>query len=164
VLVSSFLETTSTKWLIEKVLFTKMDPGSLTLGILGVLPLISMALKGYRSVRTTFASYCQYSREMARISKRMKAEKQLFLNYSRILVINAAREEKIVLAMIEDEADVRWTDPGLENKIRQRLSANYEACRDVVEEIVTTLSELETAMKLFEPVLNVRKLEVRPKI
>lgn len=138
-----------------------MDPGSLTLGVLGVLPLISIALKTYSNVRTTFTTYRHYSRAMKRLSSKVGAEKQLFVNHTEMLVKIAVKEEDIVLAMVKNEADSRWRDQETENRIRQRLSDNYKACRDVFEEIISTLSEIESEMKLMSSDLRVRKLEVR---
>lgn len=138
-----------------------MDPGSLALGVLGVLPLISMALKTYRNVRTTFKTYRQYSREMKRLSNKVGAARQLFVNHSEVFVKIAMREEEIVVAMVKNEADSRWDDTEAENKIRQKLSDNYKACRDVFEEIITTLSEIRNELKEMGSVLRPRKLEVR---
>lgn len=135
------------------------DPVSVTLGVLGVLPLISMALKTYRDVRAKFNTLRSYSQETKRLSTKLAVEKQLFTNHCGLLVTTAIREEDIVIAMMNDHASARWHDQDLEARIRKRLQDNYKTCRNVVELIICTLSKVEK--ESFFDVLTLQKLEVR---
>lgn len=135
------------------------DPLSITLGVVGVLPVIANVLKAYGCVRATFRTFRQFSREMKRLSTQLGVQKQLFSNHCDLLLISIINEKDIVTTMIDHYGDARWHDDDLEVQTRKRLRNNYDICRDVVEEIVSTLSKLEKELEVFD-VLTGPRLDV----
>jgi hypothetical protein len=122
------------------------DPASL---VLGILPLIVSALTAYRSTYSKFKIFQNYSREVKRLLTKVEAQKQIFKNESQRLLRVAVRERHIINAMAADYRDDGWSHPEMEKRIREGLRDNYDCCRNIVEEITLTLSELEDGLSVF---------------
>ena len=122
------------------------DPASL---LFGILPIVAGALKAYRSAYSKFKTFQNYNREVKRLLTKVDAQKQIFRNESYRLLRVVVREKDIISAMAADYKDDGWHDPNLEERLRENLKDNYECCRNLVEETVLTLAELEEGLAVF---------------
>jgi hypothetical protein len=132
------------------------DPASL---VLGILPIVAGALKAYRSAYCKFKTFRHYNREVKRLITKIDAQKQIFKNEAHRLLRVVVQEKDLVNAMAADYKAEGWFDPDLEERLRDSLRDNYKCCRNLVEEITITLSELEDGLAVFR-VFEDRRQEV----
>jgi hypothetical protein len=131
-----------------------MDPASLSFAI---LPLALTAIKGYRVLHKRMKIFCHYSREIRRLRKHLDRQRQFFHNELHLLIHVAVSDDLLVEHMIEDCQHEKWHCQDLESSLRSSLGKNYDTCLEVIEEIHSTLQELEDEMKCFDQVESHRQ-------
>jgi hypothetical protein len=128
-----------------------MEPVSLALG---VLPVVGGAVKMCKVVRKKLKVFRHYSRELRRVQKRVGRQSQVFTNEVHLLLRPSLRDEDIVELMLKDENHPKWTSQELEDGMRRSLGDNYSSCREIIEEIGTTLAGLQSVFDCFDQILD----------
>ncbi|KAF7533775.1 hypothetical protein G7054_g6785 [Neopestalotiopsis clavispora] len=131
-----------------------MDPVSLTLAI---LPLALTAIKGYRVLYKRMGIFCHYSREIYRLRKHLDRQRQFFHNELHLLIQIALTDDLVVEHMMEDLKHEKWHCEDVERSLRSFLGNNYDTVLEVIEEVSSTVQELEAEMKCFDQVESHRQ-------
>ncbi|ETS81699.1 hypothetical protein PFICI_06701 [Pestalotiopsis fici W106-1] len=131
-----------------------MDPASLALAI---LPLALTAIKGYSILHKRMKIFCHYSREIRRLRKHLNRQRQFFHNELHLMIQIALKDDHTVQDMMENPAHWKWECHDLERSLRSLLGQNYETCLEVIEEISSTVRELQDEMESFNEVESLRQ-------
>jgi hypothetical protein len=123
------------------------DPVSL---VLGILPLVIEACKAYQTVYGKIKVFSHYSREVHRILKKVKLQRQLFVLETQLLLQLADPEIEDLTTLMKNGCDQGWINADVEDKLRQSLKDNYNCCIDVIEDIKDTLESLRADLKSFD--------------
>ncbi|WQF83672.1 hypothetical protein CDEST_08686 [Colletotrichum destructivum] len=121
----------------------------LALGILGILPLIGGAIKGYKQANRKLKAFRQCSEEARKVRTVLKIQQKLFSNECRLWLRFAIDDDKIASEMASDPEHENWGDDGLESSLRTRLEDNYETWFDIVQDITEFLGRLENVVDTF---------------
>jgi hypothetical protein len=123
------------------------DPVSI---ILGAIPLLATAFKGYSAVSKKLRIFRHYSRETDRFNRTLERQRFLFRNECHLLLRLTEVEEEILSAMMDDSDHHSWTDESLYSKFQETLKSNYEPCRDVMEDVCMSIKALESQLQGFD--------------
>ena len=127
--------------------------------VFGVLPILIEAIKAYGSVSDGLRTFRHWSREVKSISVQLKVQNGIFLNECRLL-LRHIEDDKAADAMLDDEADQRWTSKELNDRLNTVLKNNLELCCSIIEETKEIVDEMRKEMSKFD-VLQQRKQKVR---
>lgn len=130
-----------------------MEPLSLAFG---VLPVVGEAVKTCRVVRRKLKLFRHYSRELRRVQKRVGRQSQVFSNEIHLLLRPSLQDDDLVEVMLKDQDHPKWTRQDLEDGMRNSLGDNYTSCREIIEDIGSTLSSLQSVFDCFDQALDKR--------
>lgn len=122
-----------------------MDPVSLTLGI---LPPIGGGIGIYKTCAKKFKVFYHFSREVDRIRKQLNLQRQIFLNENRLILRLAIRDEETIEEMLCGRSK-DWSNAEIETALQGCLKDNYDSCRDLFEEIATSIEDLQKELDCF---------------
>ncbi|RBR18564.1 uncharacterized protein FIESC28_06019 [Fusarium coffeatum] len=128
-----------------------MEPVSLALG---VLPIVGGAVKTCKVVRKKLKIFRHYSRELRRVQKRVSRQSQVFTNEVHLLLRPCLNEEDVVELMLKDESHPKWASKELENGMRRSLGESYSSCREIIEDIGSTMESLQSIFDCFDQILD----------
>lgn len=118
--------------------------------VIGVIPIVVQALKGYKLAYEKFRGMRRSSREISRIFTMVEIQRQIFTNECRLILRAVVPNEEDVKSMLEDYCDGRWLDEDVEAVVRALFQDNYQCWKDTIEEVLRTLKDLESDLKSFE--------------
>lgn len=121
----------------------------LALGVMGVIPLLGIAYKSYRSVYTTLKAFRHSSNDLENIHKRLKLSRDYF-QLECCLLLRFALDEESIDAMRADLNHANWSTLDLESRLRSSLSSGYETCEVLAESINRSLKQFEEEMRRFD--------------
>ncbi|GJC96752.1 hypothetical protein ColKHC_05578 [Colletotrichum higginsianum] len=121
----------------------------LALAILGVVPLIGVATKGYKQANGKLKAFRHCSREAEKVRKVLKIQQQVFANECFLWLRFAIDDDEIASAMASDPEHGNWGDDSLESSLRTRLKNNYEPWFEIVQDVTRYLEELENGLEKF---------------
>ncbi|KAH7145485.1 hypothetical protein B0J13DRAFT_553569 [Dactylonectria estremocensis] len=129
----------------------------LALGILGVVPLIGVAIKSFRHVSSTLRDFRHYSSKVERIRKRLKLQRQTFTNECNILLRLVLDDDDTVSAMVSNSEHKNWTNLQLDGDLRAQFGESYEAWFDLVQEICDRIAEVDNCLHCFDALTKHQK-------
>jgi len=116
----------------------------LTLGALGVVPLGLLVIKAHRSAKEKLKTYKNYDNEAARLQKEFDIQRQFFKNEWMILLKLVIQDAGVRSSMNSDFSHEHWSDPKLDQHLREALEHNYKTCLTIFEDIHMASRELES--------------------
>ncbi|UZP41902.1 hypothetical protein NXS19_009718 [Fusarium pseudograminearum] len=128
-----------------------MEPVSLAFG---VLPVVGEAVKTCKVVRRKLKLFRHYSRELRRVQKRVGRQSRVFSNEIHLLLRPSLQDEDVVEVMLKDQDHPKWTSQDLEDGMRNSLGDNYTSCREIIEDIGSTLTSLQSVFDCFDQALD----------
>ncbi|KAH7191984.1 uncharacterized protein B0J16DRAFT_52428 [Fusarium flagelliforme] len=128
-----------------------MEPVSLALG---VLPIVGGAVKTCKVVRKKLKIFRHYSRELRRVQKRVSRQSQVFTNELHLLLRPCVNDEDVVESMLKDERHPKWSSKELEDGMRRSLGESYSSCRELIEDIGSTMADLQSVFDCFDQILD----------
>ena len=126
-----------------------MEPISLTLGI---IPLLGVSLKVYRSAYSKLKVFRRYSREVTRVHKHFERQRQFFINETRLILRSIVRDEGLLKEMVEDGRHSAWSSTDLEKEVQTCLGDNCRIFREIVEDIGATINEVQEGLECFDDI------------
>ncbi|KAI1427617.1 hypothetical protein F5Y12DRAFT_142556 [Xylaria sp. FL1777] len=118
------------------------DPVSLALGI---APLVLSAVKGLKAVRSRFKILRGHDRELRRLRRSFTTQAHIFLDECHLLLQQVADPDDVVF-MLEDDQSELWSDPILDDKLKEHLGRKYEDVKDTIEEIHNQIKTLDEGL------------------
>ncbi|KAI0505353.1 hypothetical protein F5B22DRAFT_529482 [Xylaria bambusicola] len=115
------------------------DPISLALGI---TPLVLSAIKGLKAVRSTLKALRGHDRAIRRLRRSFTTQSHVFLDECHLLLQQVADPDDVVF-MLEDGESELWSDPSLDEKLKEHLGRKFEEVKEIVEEIHSQLKTLD---------------------
>ena len=68
--------------------------------------------------------------------------------------MDCLHEKDVVELMLKDERHPMWTSEELERAMRRSLGTSYRSCREIIEEIGSTMAELQSVFDCFDQILD----------
>ncbi|KAK3987371.1 hypothetical protein QBC44DRAFT_331643 [Cladorrhinum sp. PSN332] len=124
-----------------------MEPVSLALGI---VPLVISGIKGYKSLRSKFKTFCHYSAQVDRTRKLLGIQRDYFLNETELMLRLLLQDQLLVKEMIKDSKHCEWVSPSLQIKLEEQFGRSLESLKDTMEDIGALIVSLEDGLKCFE--------------
>ncbi|ETS87071.1 hypothetical protein PFICI_00899 [Pestalotiopsis fici W106-1] len=124
-----------------------MDAASL---ILGILPLVAGAIKGYGVLKKKSDIFRHYSRELKRIQKSLNVERDVFLCETETMVLAAIDDYSLVGCMIEDPDHPQWRSTTVEESFKEVLGRSYDEYYDTIKSISQAIQEIQTELDCFD--------------
>ncbi|KAI1056420.1 hypothetical protein LB507_001650, partial [Fusarium sp. FIESC RH6] len=128
-----------------------MEPVSLALG---VLPIVGGVVKTCKVVRKKLKIFRHYSRELRRVQRRVSRQSQVFTNEVHLLLRPCLHDEDVVELMLKDESHPKWASKELEDGMRRSLGESYSSCRELIEDIGSTMTDLQSVFDCFDQILD----------
>ncbi|CAF3488280.1 unnamed protein product [Fusarium graminearum] len=129
----------------------------------GVLPVVGEAVKTCRVVRRKLKLFRHYSRELRQVQKRVGRQSQVFSNEIHLLLRPSLQDDDLVEVMLKDQDHPKWTSQDLEDGMRNSLGDNYTSCREIIEDIGSILSSLQSVFDCFDQALDKRDENEHPR-
>ena len=127
----------------------------------GVLPIITEAIKAYKSTYDKIKTFRQVSREVGRLLKKFERQMQFFENECHLLLRLVLKNDGWkAKEMMENPAHHLWTDHDLHNRVTGLLNNNYGTCKSIAEEIKISLDGLEEELTYLDKVVNQQRFKV----
>lgn len=128
-----------------------MEPVSLAFG---VLPVVGGAVKTCKAIRKKLKIFRHYSRELRRVQKRVSGQSVVFTNEVHLLLEPCLHDEDVVELMMKDENHPKWASKELEDGMRRSLGRSYSSCCDLIEDIGSTMTDLQSVFDCFDQILD----------
>jgi tRNA G26 N,N-dimethylase Trm1 len=118
---------------------------TITLGVLGVLPLVISAAEHYNECHQAFVRYRKFAAEVDRFQQHLKIQKTVFRNQCRILLgnVTTVSQQDAASSMLGEPSHPLWADPETEQQVVDYLKDSREACLTVIELIESRLECVE---------------------
>ncbi|KAK3290853.1 uncharacterized protein B0H64DRAFT_349583 [Chaetomium fimeti] len=129
----------------------------LILGAVGVVPLIGIAFKSYRTLHSELKTFRHCSSNLKRFLKLLRIQRQLFENECQLLLRDCLGDELVVQDMVADPEHGSWSDPKRDESIKKLLKSNYEAFEELVGDILEAIQKLESGLACFQILKSMRQ-------
>ena len=121
--------------------------------IFGVLPIIAMTAKAYRSTHAKFHAYRRYSTEIRHFERSLRSRKNVFQNHLKLLLLMALDKEEAEQILSEDKekpASELWLNDQINKEMNKLLGDNWSHLKEIIEDIKSILHSLESLLKQAE--------------
>lgn len=129
----------------------------LILGAIGVVPLIGIAIKSYKTLYTELKTFRHCSSNLKRFLKLLRIQRQLFENECQLLLRDCLSDKLSVQDMIADPDHKSWGDKKLDESIKKLLKTNYDACEELVGNSLEAIQKLESGFACFQVLKSMRQ-------
>lgn len=129
----------------------------LILGAVGVVPLIGVALKSYKTLYSELKTFRHCSSNLKRFLKLLRIQRQLFENECQLLLRDCLGDELAVQDMVANPEHGSWSDLKQDESIKKLLKTNYEAFEELVGDILEVTQKLESGLSCFQVLKSVRE-------
>ena len=126
--------------------------------VFGVLPIIFEAIRAYSAVSDGLHTFRHWSREVDRVSEKLKTQEGIFRNECRLL-LRLVEDGQVADDMMKDNTNLRWTNKATNAKLKSVLKDNVELCCSIIKEVRGAVVEMTEEMQKFE-VLRSQKQKV----
>ncbi|KAL1618319.1 hypothetical protein SLS54_007296 [Diplodia seriata] len=116
--------------------------------VLGALPLIIKAITVYADGVSTVERYFKYEIPLRNLRRALEAEYVIYQNTCEELLNGIIEDNEQRAALLDKPGGPDWTNPLLEDRLRERLSRAYTAYIGTMEDMKDTISRIETLLKL----------------
>ncbi|KXJ93852.1 hypothetical protein Micbo1qcDRAFT_220479 [Microdochium bolleyi] len=114
----------------------------------GVLPVLGVTVKAYKSVRSKGLGH--FPREIRLLRGSLSRQYYIFLQESHLLMRAAIHDEERTQRMIHDLDHEDWYCEELETALRQLLKNGYEVYLSAVKEVRAAITDLEAGLSEYE--------------
>lgn len=129
----------------------------LILGALGVVPLLGIALKSYKTLYSEIMIFRHCSSNLRRFLGLLKIQKQIFENECQLLLRDTLGDELVARNMMANPAHGNWSDLEQDKRIKKLLKTNYEACEELVGNVLEAIQKLESGLSCFQVLKPLRQ-------
>lgn len=129
----------------------------LILGAVGVVPLIGVALKSYKTLYSELKAFRRCCSSLKRFHKVLRIQRQLFENECELLLRYCLGDGLVVQRMVANPEHENWSDPKQDESIKKLLKTNYEACGELVGGILEAIQKLESGLSCFQVLKSLRQ-------
>lgn len=134
---------------ISSLVSAKMDPFSVTLG---VLQLTGTALKISSLIYKKVKIFRNYSREVKRVLKGVDRQRQNFIHEIHLFLRQAHQNEDDIEQMLDDAEHPQWRSRELSIGLDAAFGKSLDICRGIIEEIESTLRNLQDELGCFDEI------------
>ncbi|TVY82353.1 hypothetical protein LSUE1_G003453 [Lachnellula suecica] len=131
-----------------------MDPATIAGLALGIAPLIISAVESYEVTFQPFVTYRRYSREVARFTTKLEAQKAIFNNQCQLLLLAAqknGRSEEVMLDhILKDSNHPSRRNGELNDRLNHLLGESHRSCVSTLRMIHETLDEITKETRGFK--------------
>ncbi|CAH0045314.1 unnamed protein product [Clonostachys solani] len=119
--------------------------------VVGIVPLVALAIKAYRDVSSKIKTYRHYSKMIRHIGKKFKAQRRIFENECELILRHCLDDDATVEAMISNLQHEGWdkNELELEQNNRNITEKNHDNCVEQIKDIVEAVQQLETQLDYF---------------
>ena len=121
--------------------------------VLGVLPLLISAVEHYEDCWRPFVRYRKFHSKFDAFQQRLKTQKVVFYNESRIL-LETVLERDIANTMLEDSSHINWSKQDVEEQLGIQLDSSRDACIGIITQISEQLKIVEDDRKGLESIIE----------
>lgn len=115
--------------------------------ILAAIPLVISFVEHYAEGVRTINRWRKYARELKSLCRRLRSEEELFRNMCELLLRDIVSSEQELETLVSSPAGLGWSDPDLERRLQEKLSArSYAVYREVVEEMLDIVNAIKDRM------------------
>ncbi|KAI0553263.1 hypothetical protein F4679DRAFT_580931 [Xylaria curta] len=118
------------------------DPATLALGI---APLVLSAIEGFKNVRSRFRILRSHDRVLRRLRRSFTTQSHIFLDECHLLLLRVADQDAVISMLADDQSEL-WSDPSLDNKLKEHLGRKFEDVQEIIEEIRAQLKALDEGL------------------
>ena len=121
--------------------------------VFGVLPIIALAAKGYRSAHDRIRLCRNYSDELRHYERHIRSRKNVFRNHLQLLLLMALENDLVTQILSEDKMESPnrpWLDHQLNRRVNDVLGDNWNHCKEIIEDVKSILHSLEKIFKRVE--------------
>lgn len=119
--------------------------------VLGALPLIVSGLEYYAEGVSTLKVMFNAPSEFKSLSRRLRVEQKIFKNSIELLLHDCIENNQLLSDLMSDNADSDlWSDPEVENALRQKLQSSYTVYLETMSSLETTLLQFKDRLRLSD--------------
>nr|POF20019.1 hypothetical protein CFP56_52268 [Quercus suber] len=115
--------------------------------VLGAIPLVISGLEHYGEGARTIKSMWNYPQEFASLSRRMRVEQDIFRNAIELLLSDCV-EDAVLADLLDNPGGDIWSDPKVDEALREKMRRSYEVYLETVRGMQTTLERFSARLKL----------------
>ena len=133
--------------------------------LLGAFPLIISALEHYRQSAEVLEDWWQIKKEYKKCKNEIKVQEMAFENNLQRFLLPLVVDDDEIAELIADPGGMKWKDPALEDKLKNRLPKSYDLFLDTINDIKSTVEglkeELGVSREAFQEGLDPKVDQVR---
>lgn len=124
-----------------------MEPVSL---VVGLLPIAGLTLKASKSVHKKLKIIRHHVREIRHFQKLIDRQRHFFTNEIHLLLRAVVDDESSIELMLKDSQHDNWKSPNFEAGMRKTLGRNYDACKEAIEDVGSTMKIIQEEFDHFD--------------
>ncbi|KAH6892035.1 hypothetical protein B0T10DRAFT_283521 [Thelonectria olida] len=124
----------------------------LALGVLGIVPLVGVAIKSYKTLTSKLRAFRHCSSTVHRVYKKLRVQRRIFKNECHLLLRHGVDDEAAIRDLMSDFDHRGWNNQDWEKHLRVSLKENYDECAEHVRDIIETIRRLEAEFCCFQAV------------
>lgn len=134
-----------------------MDPGSISLGVAGVIPVIAQAIKAFQILKTRIHTARKCGEKLKDLKFDIEVQEHRLFNECVLLLHASGQSQTDTDQMIKNLGDDRWEDNSLDARLQEKLKRSYNICSRLIERMNNDLQSLIVDLCGFEEVEKVKQ-------
>ena len=116
--------------------------------LLGTFPLLISALEHYRQTAEVLEDWWQIKKEYKKCKNEIKVQELVFENSLERFLLPLVVDDDDVNELMSEPGGLKWRDPALEQKLKDRLPKSYDLFLDTMHDIQATMEGLSEELGL----------------
>jgi len=133
-----------------------MDPVSISLGVVGLVPVIVQVIKAFRDLQAGVKTARKCGQKLKDLRFELQVQEHRFLNECVLLLHASCEDKKSTQDMVSDPNHGNWADKSLNARLRRRLQQSYSVCLILIEHIFDDLQSLVADLQGFSEVESLK--------
>lgn len=118
--------------------------------ILGAIPLIITALENYKKIYRGTVSWKHFRREFIQYQNEITIQTTFFSANIEYLLTSVTCTPSELRALLDEPAGPLWSEPRIEEKIRERLPSSFKTYMVLVSSVNSIIEEIMLDLNLVE--------------